>query len=287
MGYGLVLLAVFSTGPVLHYGVQSIVNTNSVILSIDGQAYTASRIDTDLGLRMTKLKTQQNQLRRNWAYEYAIKREAAAKQVAPGVLMQRVFPTQPSIASINAYQAYLEDTYAIEFSLPVSSQISVPKALDAFVRKGPDSADIRIVSFSDIQCPHCKTKHHELTALQAQYPNRIQIEYRHFPLSHHPNAKLAAQGSWCAGQSGQFWSFLDAVFEQAQSLSSDRLVVIAQSLGLDADAFSTCLTRSDSVAAVESDVQVGLKLDISQTPSVFVNGQFTTGTITAKSLGLD
>jgi len=286
MGYLLVLSAVFLTGPILHYGVNSIVTRDSVIIHIDGKGYTQSDVDAELGLRMIKLKNQQNQLRKNWAYEYAIAREAAANQVAPGVLMHMVFPSQPSVASINAYQTYLEDTYQIAFTLPTSSQINLPRTPHTFAKKGPDNAAFRIVSFSDIQCPYCKTKHQELDALQARYPQAIQIEYRHFPLDHHPEAKRAARGSWCAGQSGQFWAFLDATFDQAQSLSPSSLMTIAKDLDLDTQAFLACLTGPDSLNAVELDIQAGIQLGVSQTPSVFVNGHYTSDRITAKSLGL-
>tara|TARA_Y100000389_G_scaffold204633_1_gene258479 strand:+ start:4257 stop:5564 length:1308 start_codon:yes stop_codon:yes gene_type:complete len=286
ISFGLILCGVFLTGPLLHYGVNTVINTDLVIIKVDGKSYTESAIDSELGLRMMTLKNQQNQLRRNWAYEYAIEREAAAKQVAPGVLMQQVFPSQPSIASINAYQNYLEDTYTIVFTLPPSTRIALPKTPNRFAKKGPDNAAFQIVTFSDIQCPHCKTKHHELNELQARYPEAIQIEYRHFPLSHHPQAKLAAQGSWCAGQSGQFWTFLDETFENTNNLTQTGLLSIANTLGLDSKAFSACLISDESQAAVEADAREGIKLGVSQTPSVFVNGQYTTETITAKSLGL-
>lgn len=286
ISFGLLLCGVFLTGPLLHYGVNSVISTDSVVIKVDGKGYTESAIDSELGLRMMKLKNQQNQLRRNWAYEYAIEREAEAKQVAPGVLMQMVFPSQPSIASINAYQNYLEDTYRIVFTLPPSARIALPKTPNSFAKKGPDNAAFQIISFSDIQCPHCKTKHQALTKLQARYPDAIQIEYRHFPLSHHPQAKLAAQGTWCAGQSGQFWAFLDETFESTNNLTQRGLVRIANKLGLDADAFSKCLISDDSQAAVEADAREGVKLGVSQTPSVFVNGHYTTDAITAKSLGL-
>ena len=83
--------------------------------------------------------------------------------------------------------------------------------------RGNKNAPIRIVDFSDFQCPFCERAYPTMKALEAKYGNKLSLEYRHFPLSFHPYAQKAAEASECAGEQGKFWQMHDAMFEAQKS----------------------------------------------------------------------
>lgn len=78
-------------------------------------------------------------------------------------------------------------------------------------------APVKIVEFSDFQCPYCEKVYPTIKALEAKYGSKISLEYRQYPLSFHPNAQKAAEASECAGEQGKFWEMHDAMFEAQKS----------------------------------------------------------------------
>ncbi|MCA9366932.1 thioredoxin domain-containing protein [Candidatus Kaiserbacteria bacterium] len=81
--------------------------------------------------------------------------------------------------------------------------------------KGSLDAPIKIVEYSDFDCPFCTRAHETLVEIMAEN-NDVAWVYRHFPLdSLHPNARTLATVSECVAKEGgndAFWSFADGYF---------------------------------------------------------------------------
>jgi len=84
-------------------------------------------------------------------------------------------------------------------------------------KRGSGNAPVKIVEFSDFECPFCERVYPTIKALQEKYGDKISLEYRQYPLSFHPNAQKAAEASECAGEQGKFWEMHDAMFEAQKS----------------------------------------------------------------------
>jgi protein-disulfide isomerase len=82
--------------------------------------------------------------------------------------------------------------------------------------KGEKEAAIKMVEFSDFECPYCARVLAALNSLLEKYSDQMYFEYRNFPLTGHPNAQKAAEAAECAGEQDKFWEMHDAIF-QAQS----------------------------------------------------------------------
>jgi protein-disulfide isomerase len=113
---------------------------------------------------------------------------------------------------------------------------------DDWVR-GDSKADISIIEFSDIDCPFCSRFHDTMNQVLAEYDDDIKWAYRHFPLPQlHPEAPKKAEAAECVGELGgndKFWSFLDKLFANKTALAD--LGSVASSVGVDANAFQSCL----------------------------------------------
>jgi len=144
-------------------------------------------------------------------------------------------------------------------------------------RIGPADARVKIVEFSDFQCPYCRTMSGRLRAIQEAHPGKVALLYRHFPLSYHPHARPAAHASVCAEAQGRFADFHDLLFARQDSLGSVAWSRIAADAGVaDLPEFERCLTSESTHARVESDVQAAARLGISGTPTLLVNGVLIT-----------
>ncbi|MCC7482240.1 MAG: thioredoxin domain-containing protein [Hyphomicrobiales bacterium] len=134
--------------------------------------------------------------------------------------------------------------------------------------RGNPKAQVRVVEYSDFECPFCKSFHPTLKQVMDEYgkDGRVAWIYRQFPLdSLHSKARKEAQATECANEIGgndAFWTYADRLFEIAPS--NDRLDLallpkVAEEVGLDRAKFEDCL-KGDSRGGkyadhIEADVQ--------------------------------
>jgi len=149
--------------------------------------------------------------------------------------------------------------------------------------KGPANARVTIVEFSDFECPHCREIHKVLQSVEAHYP-QIRLVYKDFPLTQlHPWAETAAIGARCAFEQSpaSFWKVHDLVFDNQDTISAsnvyDELVGFAGQAGLDTDSFKSCLSSPEAKQAVEANHQDGVALNVTSTPTLFINGRTLAG----------
>ncbi len=78
--------------------------------------------------------------------------------------------------------------------------------------KGASNAKIKIIEFTDFECPFCERSFPTVEAIMKKYEGKISLEYRSFPLPFHPLAQKAAEGALCANDQGKFWEMHDTMF---------------------------------------------------------------------------
>ena len=105
------------------------------------------------------------------------------------------------------------------------------------------------------------------------YGDKIRVVYRDFPGQNHPNAFPAAEASGCAYEQGKFWEYHDLLFNRQAPEKPWNFVTLAAELGLDAEAFSSCLNSGRFRAEINKDIQDGLRLGVTSTPTFFINGR--------------
>jgi protein-disulfide isomerase len=142
---------------------------------------------------------------------------------------------------------------------------------------GNEDAKVTIVEFSDFQCPYCEKGYTTMKEVLANYPEDVKIVFINFPLSFHEYAQKAAEAGECAFAQGKFEEYHDMLFENQDALTLDDLKKYAVDLGLDTEAFNTCLDSDEMASKVEDDMAYGSELGVSGTPAFFINGQKITG----------
>jgi protein-disulfide isomerase len=175
---------------------------------------------------------------------------------------------------------------AIALGLPMD----VP--LDGAAVFGDPDAPIKIVEFTDYQCPFC-TRHYAetLPLLMENFVDTGKVYYviRDFPLtSIHPQAVEAAEAARCAGKQGAYEEMHDLLFlRQAEWSGNEGATAVftgyAEELGLDVDAFSQCLESGEMETAVLDDMSEGANFGVTGTPAFFINGTLVSGALPYES----
>jgi protein-disulfide isomerase len=145
--------------------------------------------------------------------------------------------------------------------------------------KGPATAPVTIVEFSDFQCPYCSRVVPTLKKLEERYKDKIRIVFRDLPLTIHAQAPKAAEAATCAHEQGKFWAMHDKLFENQATLDVENLKKKATELGLDMAAFNQCLDSGKHTAEWQKDAKDAEKYGVSSTPAFFINGRSLVGAV--------
>lgn len=129
---------------------------------------------------------------------------------------------------------------------------------------GDVNATVKIVEYSDTECPFCKRFHFTMKKVIEKYGSegKVALVYRHFPLDAlHSKARKEAEALECAAELGgnaKFWSYLDRMMEVTPSndgLEESALPEIAKYIGLDESKFNECLSSGKYADRVAEDLK--------------------------------
>ncbi|MFZ4431367.1 MAG: DsbA family protein [Phycisphaerales bacterium] len=230
----------------------------------------------------------------NWIRQAAMGSVAAAATYAVLVPVQLRFEARARFEAESQLAASTQEMAAATTQDPpapakgqetAATPAAAKRTLEGRFRFGPEVAPVRIVLFTDYQCPDCLKIERELDALMKSTPN-ISVGVRYFPLSStcnpamsgqdlHPNACWAARAAQTAGMlrgTDGFWEMHRWLFSRQGSFTDAELVQGLQSMGYDAKAFQQIMTGDITKTAVAEDVAFGLSLGIYFTPMIFING---------------
>jgi len=150
--------------------------------------------------------------------------------------------------------------------------------------RGPATAPVTIVEFSDFQCPYCARVLPTLEQVEQKYGDKVRVVYRHYPLSIHADAQKAAEAANCAADQGKFWEMHDLMFQEQQKLAVADLKEKATRIGLEAAKFGECLDSNRHAEAVKTDMRDAEAAGVNGTPAFFVNGRFLSGAVPLESM---
>jgi protein-disulfide isomerase len=148
---------------------------------------------------------------------------------------------------------------------------------------GPENAQVTLIEFADFECPTCRQLDRILRDFLPSHPE-IRLVFKHFPLTEiHPWAMTAAIASQCTYQQNpaSFWKIHDAIFDAQDVINPsnvwDKMTDLAAKLGLNMDAFQACMSNPETTHQVEQSIREGRALNITGTPTTFVNGRRLVG----------
>jgi protein-disulfide isomerase len=143
--------------------------------------------------------------------------------------------------------------------------------------KGPASAKVTLVEFSDFQCPFCSRVTPTMAQIEKEYGDQVRIVFKHLPLQMHSKAKAAHAAAEAAHRQGKFWEMHDAIFANQREMSPEKYVEYAAEIGLDVGQFKRDVVAADVQRKVDADAKEAAALGVTGTPGFFINGKFLRG----------
>jgi protein-disulfide isomerase len=149
---------------------------------------------------------------------------------------------------------------------------------------GDPKAVVTLVEYSDFECPVCRNLHDVLRGMLPNYPGKVRVVFKDFPIEQlHPWARTAAIAGRCAylQDPKAFWKMYDLIYDNQEIISAanawTKMMDYAGQSGLDGEAFKSCMASPEAGEAVNTSRANGQLLDVSSTPTIFVNGRRIVG----------
>lgn len=176
------------------------------------------------------------------------------------------------------YAARLADN--LEVSAPKRDTTVWAVPIGASPTRGPPTALVTIVEFSDFACPYCQRAERTLAEVEQRYPGELRFVFKHHPLAMHPRslpaAMLAIEAQRQRGEPG-FWDAAARLWASAPALEDADLERIAGALGLDLGVTQRAILTRAHLAITDADTNLAEDLGARGTPNFFVNGRHVSG----------
>jgi protein-disulfide isomerase len=145
--------------------------------------------------------------------------------------------------------------------------------------RGPATAPVTVVEFSDLQCPHCKEAQPTLDKLATEDKN-VRMVFHNFPIAQiHDWAMKAAEYADCIGRTNNeaFWKFIESVYGAQTDITAanadEKLEAFADAAGVNGTEIAACAAKPETESRVQHSIDLGKSLDVNSTPTIFINGR--------------
>lgn len=219
----------------------------------------------------------------------------------------RRFSKSGFFAALSSALSIVAQSTAIKIGLPllIAALISLRFILPSYWLPKMEAVDIKVATgvteqgypwigaqaprfvieeFTDYQCFQCKKMHQYLRQLINQYPERVRLVHRHYPLDHEFNRIIAPSpfhvGSGrlaliavVAAKHNAFWIVNDALYEAVQTKTdSIAIEAFAQMMGISAEQLAREMLSEKSLKHLQHDMVQGLQHGITGTPAFVIDG---------------
>lgn len=161
----------------------------------------------------------------------------------------------------------------------VSDSKKILEVVNGDYIKGNRDASVTIIEYLDFECEACGAYYPLVKTLSEEYKNDVRFVSRYFPLMGHKNGLTSALAVEASSRQGKYWEMYDILFENQKSWgekeSADPKLFeeYAKQIGLNMDQFKKDRDSKEVKDRVNRDLNNGKKLDITGTPSFFLNGE--------------
>ncbi len=151
-----------------------------------------------------------------------------------------------------------------------TAEIAVPTTMGSVVGDKTDYA-VTLVEYVDFECRFCKKFFPEVQQFVTDHQDQVRLIIKHYPLTQmHPQAQAAAVAASCAAEQGQLVTYAAELFNFQTNLGTATYLDLAKTIGLNENAFTTCLANPAVTEQVSADSAEAEALGIRSQPALVI-----------------
>jgi len=152
--------------------------------------------------------------------------------------------------------------------------------------RGPQDSTVTVVEFGDLECPACKAAQANITHLLSDEP-KMRLVFQNFPLEQiHKWSLIAAKYLDCMQREPDdaVWKFIATVYDHQGEINEQNadqmLKGYVKEAGGNPDTVAACVVKPETEKRVRESLALGEKLEVTSTPTLFINGRRMVGVAT-------
>jgi protein-disulfide isomerase len=196
-------------------------------------------------------------------------RGAGFDQMRPAIRAWLEKHSEPELAKMSFIEELKKVSTRAEILLE-PPRVQIERAAQDVVL-GPPAAPVEIVAFGDFQSAEYARFAQVFSRVRETFGDRIRLVFKNMPALG-PQSVAAAEAALCANAQGKFWAYHDALLAPG-TLSATRITESATAVGLNRDAFSTCVERRAFRDTIRQALDEAGRYGIQASPSLLVNGR--------------
>jgi protein-disulfide isomerase len=160
-----------------------------------------------------------------------------------------------------------------EFAAKENFKIFAP---DHSIRKGSPDAKVYVTEFFDPECESCRRFHEINVLFLKEYDGRIQYVMRYAPF--HTNSIMMVKILEASRKQNKYWEVLEALYEHQPDWGDhhnpkpELVWDFLPATGVNIEQLKVDMENPEIQKIIEMDIKDGKELQITGTPTFYVNG---------------
>lgn len=149
---------------------------------------------------------------------------------------------------------------------------------------GDPNSKIKIISFSDYNCPYCKVMY---SILYDFWKNRkdVYLVFYEYPRENNESSFEASLVALCASYQNKYLEYRKILFERSDLRENKEWQQIAELAGIEDNIiFNKCFNDKLSEKELIDEITIAKNYNIKYTPSIIINGYLIEGSISKNDL---
>jgi protein-disulfide isomerase len=149
------------------------------------------------------------------------------------------------------------------------------------------------LEYSDFECPSCRTAQGVLREILQEYPGKIQLQFKHFPLTAHKWSSYAHQAAECMNAQEKFWPYHDLLYGKQLEWAASKtppleiLKRYAVEVGANTDRFDKCMLDVEVKRKIYAEKEEGTKQQVNATPTFIIGEERFVGAREMQTRGVN
>ena len=134
------------------------------------------------------------------------------------------------------------------------------------------TGDLGIQIYSDFECNQCYIDWQMIKEAIKDQEDRVAITFTNFPDQTGAYSELAAIAGECAVSQGNFWDYMNLLFDNGGNLRPDNLERLGVQSGFGGE-FTACMRASETLPEVYSDIETAKLAGVEKAPVYIIDSE--------------
>lgn len=170
------------------------------------------------------------------------------------------------------------------------AQVALGEARDELVADpqspvaGNPDGDVTVVEFFDYNCGYCKRVFPSVQEMLKK-DDKVRYVFKEYPILAESSmtAARAALAAWNIDPE-KYFAFHTALMKSRGALDEDRILDLAEQVGLDRDKVERGMANPEIAAEIRQNLALGQRIGVTGTPAFVIGGEMVPGAVSLETL---